>query len=121
MKFVINESKLNEIIWKYLDDNFPDLDYSNYIDENGDDDECAKIFHRGSFLDGDNIFRYYNKCWWKTDTYKGLEMLEKSPIIIFENSNEFISLESYFGDLWIPVFKKWFMKTFDLPVKTIEG
>ena len=29
-------------------------------------------------------------------------------------------LNGYFGDMWHEPFKNWFMKNFDLPVKTID-
>jgi hypothetical protein len=44
----------------------------------------------------------------------------KSPVLSFENLNEYESLKGYFGDKWEPVFKDWFFEIYGFKVKTIE-
>lgn len=120
MKFIIEESRLNKLITKYLDENLGDLNYNFHFDEHGNEDDSALVFYLGDYIDED-VFRYYKPSWWNKDaSYNAYHNWEKSPMIIFENSPIYHSLQGFFGDEWKEVFKKWFETNFGYPVKTIE-
>ena len=47
--------------------------------------------------------------------------LLSSLLILTSCEDEIIDqLKGMFGDMWVPIFKKWFTDTFSLPVKTVE-
>ena len=66
------------------------------------------------------IFNWYDKSYWNAERSDyAKRFYEKSPILDFENANDLDSLNGYFGDIWVPVFKKWFQDNFRIPVKSI--
>jgi hypothetical protein len=44
---------------------------------------------------------------------------DRSPVVVVDHPYD-DQLISYFNDQWEEPFKKWFMKNFNLPVKTVE-
>ena len=121
MKFIITENRVNEVITNYLDKNYGDLNWTYALNDDGDETDCAIEFYEGDYSDEEVKFRVYNKCWWKYNSSdNAMEMHKKSPILIFENYNEYNGLEGYFGDTWIEPFKKWFEDTYEFKLKTVE-
>ena len=121
MKYTINESRLENLIINYLDENLGDLNFNFYHDEYGNEHDSALEFYLGDYSDGESVFRYYKPLWWnKNSSYNAYHNWEKSPMIIFDNSSFYQSLQGYFGDEWKKVFKEWFEKNFGYPVKTVE-
>jgi hypothetical protein len=117
MKYIITEQKMNSLIRKYLNESYGDLNWDYYLDEEGNETDCAIVFYDGDYIDGEVKFRLYNECWWvKLEDIVRV----KSPVLSFENLNEYESLKGYFGDKWEPVFKDWFFEIYGFKVKTIE-
>ena len=123
MKIIIAESKLDSIILNYINDMFPieDIHFTEHMDEDGNPDDSAYSFYFGDYNDGEEIiFRWYGKEYWCGDDTEILRhRIEQSPVLYFEDSNDFNKLTSMFGDKWEPVFIKWFTKNFGLNVKTV--
>jgi hypothetical protein len=130
MKYIITESKLEEIIVNYLnkmyDVNNINWKYPLENDEETDDweeDPNRRYFYKGDDEYDDRIFLWYDKKYWNVEKIKMNDTVrnyyEKSPALDFENRNDLIILNGYFGDKWVPVFKKWFENHFGVPVKSI--
>ena len=130
MKYIITESKLEEIIVNYLnkmyDVNNINWKYPLENDEETDDweeDPNRRYFYKGDYEYDDRIFLWYDKKYWNVERIKMDDTVknyyEKSPALDFENRNDLIILNGYFGDKWVPIFKKWFEDNFGVPVKSI--
>ena len=129
MKYIITESKLEEIIVNYLNNMYDVNDISwKYPLENDDEDYAAHWeedpnrlhFYKGDDEYDDRIFLWYDKDYWNVERSDNAKNLyEKSPVLDFENGNDLNKLNGYFGDKWVPVFKKWFEDNFGVPVKSI--
>ena len=127
MKYIITESKLEEIIVNYLNKMYDVNDiswkYPLENDEETDDweeDPNRLHFYKGDDEYDDRIFLWYDKDYWNVERSDNAKNLyEKSPVLDFENGNDLNTLNGYFGDKWVPVFKKWFEDNFGVPVKSI--
>ena len=130
MKYIITESKLEEIIVNYLnkmyDVNNINWKYPLENDEETDDweeDPNRRYFYKGDDEYDDRIFLWYSKEYWDVEKIKMNDTVrnyyEKSPALDFENRNDLTILNGYFGYKWVPVFKKWFEDHFGVPVKSI--
>ena len=122
MKIILENKQAQNFILKYFDENYGDLNWKYYLDDEGNDTDCGIVYYSGDFDYDDIKFRLYRKCYWniKDGESAALEMYEKSPILIFEKSSEFEKLSGFFGDFWIPIFKDWFQKNYGYSVKTVE-
>lgn len=111
MKYIITESKLESAIISYLDDNFyPDYgwnenthgSYQQDVDKWGDlvffiNDEDSYIYYGCNAGEGDDMkFASYGSLY----HYK-CPLLSISPKVSKQ-------LNDWFGDMWKPIFKKWF-------------
>lgn len=121
MKYIITESKLDEVITKYLDELF-DVKNINYIhmpeydDEDGwNANENVVVFYFGDWGDEEICLTWYGKFYY----LKNKDMSHKCPVVDIEKEY-FYLLDGYFGDKWKEPFKKWFMVNFEYPVKTVE-
>lgn len=127
MKYIITESKLEEIIVNYLNNMYDVNDiswkYPLENDEETDDweeDPNRLHFYKGDDEYDDRIFLWYDKDYWNVErSDNARNFYEKSPILDFENVNDLEILNGYFGNKWVPVFKKWFEDHFGVPVKSI--
>jgi len=120
MRYLISENRFNNVIEKYLEENFSDLNRTN-AHGYGNESDCAAIFYRGDFDDDQTVFRHYDKCWWDAqDSNLSKIMWEKSPLLTFDNSQDYDSLTGFFNDLWKPVFIDWFFKKYRLPINFIS-
>ena len=130
MKYIITESKLEEIIVNYLNKMYDVNDiswkYPLENDEETDDweeDPNRRYFYKGDDEYDDRIFLWYDKKYWNVERIKMDDTVknyyEKSPALDFENRNDLTILNGYFGDKWVPIFKKWFEDNFGVPVKSI--
>ena len=114
---------MNEIekhIYEYIGELFPTSDMSygsieeyDYLTREYSQNDDKITFYSGGFADGEILFIYYTKDYWN-----GEELKEKmgETISIFQYKD--MSKLEQFGNLWQPVFKKWFMDEFELPIKT---
>jgi len=102
MKFVITESKLNQVIHNYLNRNFiPDIGWGPEIFEFVENEIEESDFY--AFTVDDFIFAVY----WGESQPNTLKMNK-----IFADR-----LTDLFGDRWIPIFINWFEKGTGLKVK----
>ena len=124
MKYIITESKLESAIISYLDENFiPDYGWNNntihptyqhHLDKWGDvvffiNDTDSYIYYGCNANAGpeDEFFAGYGH----------LHNYECPLLSIYPRVSE--QLNNYFGDMWKPVFKKWFENKVNLPIKTL--
>lgn len=122
-KFIITENRLETTIVNYLNKKYGGLTWTYGIDDDGDYNKCGLAYVKVDDYDYDDVFfRVYQKCWWDVQdgTTYSKEMFEESPILIFENTEDYNTLTSYFGKHWVELFKKWFEKTYDLELKTVS-
>lgn len=122
MRYIITESKLEQVITDYLNDLFPldNVNYTNpneYDDETGEDydDDTRVEFYLGDYEDEDTIFKWYDCEYFYPDS----PAQTICPIVVIEHPYD-DRLIAYFNDKWEEPFKKWFTENFDLPVKTVE-
>ena len=102
MKIIISENKVNQIIRKYLDDDFyPDYNWGPELHDFYKKD----VKRYGSYefqINDETAYVYYN-----TKTLEIYPWLDEK-------------LTSLFGNKWLPVFKEWFEENSGLKVKKIE-
>ena len=122
MKYIITESKLNEVIDDYLYELFPidNVHYTSpleYDDETGEEweDDNRYEFYLGDYGDEDTIFKWYDCGYFDP----GSRPKSTCPVVIVEHPYD-DTLFAYFGDKWEEPFKRWFYENFNLPVKTVE-
>ena len=123
MKYIITESKLDQVIYDYLDELFAagngntDILTLQTIDVDNEDVEGSYDFVNDDYYEGDNqeyLFslttaEYYKTIHPKYITQHELETLSnESPIVGIYDKDKLNQLNSYFGELWGPVFIKWF-------------
>jgi hypothetical protein len=95
MKYIISESKINQIILNYLNDNvYPDYSSGPYVHNFYQ----SQIDRFNSYTFGVNDEEAY--------TYYGLNDYNRNVLEIYGWLSE--KLTSLFGNKWIPVFREWF-------------
>jgi len=122
MKYIISESKLDGLIYDYIDKLFSErqLNYGHPLMYNDLGDEVENknayefFFETGS-SDEDVCFKWVDCGYFLNPS----PMSSLCPILIVENQFEW-RLNSLFQDLWKPIFRKWFIDKFNLPVTTIR-
>jgi len=134
MKYIITESKLEEIIVNYLNKMYDvnNINSKHPLEndeetDNWEEDPNRRYFYKGDDEYDDRIFLWYDKEYWDADKINATDTVtntvknyyEKSPTLDFENINDLTILNGYFGDAWVPVFKKWFEDNFGVAVKSI--
>ena len=120
MKIIISENKLDSYIYNFIDNyyNVDEINYSEFFDDDGNPTDAAYEFYIGDFdYDSDNLFRLYNKHYWKNPDFYRVEL---SPMLMIEDENFVRTLNTMFGDKWQDVFISWFKENFDFDVKTID-
>lgn len=122
MKYLIQESRLEEIIINYLNGIFPveEMSWMSPEEYNSDtklyeEDTNRIVFYLGPSTYDDAAFRWYNCEYFNPDS----EAQKICPTVAMENEFSGV-LNGYFGETWIEPFKKWFTLNFELPVKTVE-
>ena len=122
MKYIITESRLDDIVIEYLNGMF---DVSNvrstnpteYDDETGEnyDDDTRVEFYLGDYEDENTIFKWYDCGYFYPDS----PAQNICPTVVVEHPYD-DRLIALFNDKWEEPFKKWFTENFDLPIKTVE-
>jgi hypothetical protein len=109
MKYIIPESKINQIIYDFIKDRYyPDYNWGPELHDFYRKD--VKKHGAYDFMVNDKLaYRYYGEY----DGYDYLYLLEVEDWI----ANE---LTSIFNDLWMPIFIKWFEDNSGLEVKDFE-
>jgi hypothetical protein len=124
MKIIITENQLNNIeqhIYNYINELYDVSDMSYGEQEMYDFDNREYFmsddiyFYAGDFSYGKQEFILYQQGY-KTI---GDERILVGSVLFIEDEDK-IELLNQFGDLWEPVFKKWFKDNFDYEFKTID-
>jgi hypothetical protein len=92
-----------------------------YDDETGEEgeDECRMLFYLGDYEgDDEGIFRWYDECYWNTDTWQGEVQANRSPIVDIDEPYN-TRLYGMFGDLFKEPFKIWFEERYGIKVKSV--
>ena len=126
MEIKIQENRLNDIINKQFETMFDvnNINWTMIDDDYGNETDDAAVFYLGDYGDEEVLFRWYGENYWVNNDNEPTNfyniMVEKSPILEFENQNQKELLDNMFGDRWEKPFKIWFDKHFDIKIKTIE-
>lgn len=124
MEIKIQETRLNDIINKQFDSMFDvyNIHWTMVEDDYGDETDDAAVFYLGDYGDDEVLFRWYGENYWISDKMRNVNhiLLDKSPILEFEDLRKKELLDNMFGDRWEKPFKIWFDKHFDIKIKTIE-
>ena len=121
MKYLISESRLEELITDYFDETFPigEISWTNPIEEFEDgtegEDPNRLEFYLGDYGDDNTIFRWYGCEYFR----EGSHARKICPEVVVEGPYDRM-LNSYFSDNWEEPFRKWFIEKFNLPVKTVS-
>jgi len=119
-KYVISGSRLEKFMDEYFDKIFPMGEISwtyPYVDfEDGSEGEDPNVieFYLGEYGEDNNIFRWYGCDYFK----QGSNARDICPELVVEGPYD-VQLNSYFGDKWEEPFRKWFVKKFKIPCKTV--
>ena len=134
MKYLITESKLEQVIYDYIDKLFAaengktEIHKLNSIDEDGKEIDGAYDFVNDDYYDGDN--QDYLFSWTDNDYYESLTpnhitqheletLISKTPNVEIHDKNKVSTLNLIFNEMWKPIFNKWFQDKVNLPVKTL--
>ena len=119
MKYIITESKLESAIISYLNGNFyPDYGWADSYQE--DVDKWGDLVF---FINDVDSYIYYGcnmQEFGEHNSFEGYGSLNgfECPLLsIYPAVSE--QLNNYFGDMWKPVFKKWFEENTGLIVNQI--
>ena len=133
MKYIITESKLEQAIYDYLDELFSaengntEIHKLKSLDEDDKDIDNAYDLVNDDYYDGDNqdyLFswtgrEFYDNEKRKNYMSKGIKLIDLAPIVEIHDENKVRTLNSMFGEMWKPIFNKWFKDKVNLPVKTL--
>lgn len=127
MKVIINENKVFDTIYNYLDKYFDvndiNWDYGRDEDEDEGDFEIENknflIFYKGEWSGEDYtdiVFNYFNKEYYNDSPGS---WIENAPIleVMYEYGEH---LDTMFGNHWKEPMKKWFERFTNLPVNTVS-
>lgn len=133
MDYIIPQSKLSKSIYNYIDELFASENGDttiyklNSIDEDGEDMENSYDFVNDDYykVGSDYLFSWTGEDYYKSITPKyitqhEMEQLSKmAPNVEIVDTDRLISLNGLFGELWRPIFMKWFEDKTNLPIKTL--
>jgi hypothetical protein len=130
MKYLITESKLEQVIYDYIDKLFAaengktEIHKLNSIDEDGKEIDGAYDFVNDDYYDGDNqdyFFSWTGKEYYENHQRQsfGARLVNEAPIVEIHDKNKVMTLNSIFSEMWIPIFNKWFQDKVNLPIKTL--
>jgi hypothetical protein len=130
MKYLITESKLEQVIYDYIDKLFAaengktEIHKLNSIDEDGKDIDGAYDFVNDDYYDGDNqdyLFSWTGKEYYENHQSQsfGTRLVNEAPIVEILDKNKVMTLNSIFSEMWEPIFDKWFQDKVNLPIKTL--
>jgi len=124
MKYVITESKLEGAIINYLDKTFyPDYGWNENTRHGSYQEDVDRYGDLVFFINDQDSYIYYgcNANGGPEDeffaSYGNLNNYKCPLLLIYPKVSE--QLNSYFGDIWKPIFKKWFEENTGLTVNQI--
>jgi hypothetical protein len=129
MKYIITESKLNSAIYEYIDQLFHEgkkIEMVKHTRHGNDADEDVEVevegaydfFHKGE----PDLFIWTGKEYYDRPYNSSLfdKWRELAPIVEIVAYEKVDVLNNMFGDLWRPIFIKWFEDLFSLSIKTLK-
>ncbi len=129
MKYLITESKLNSAIYEYIDQLFHEgkkIEMVKHTRHGNDADEDVEVevegaydfFHKGE----PDLFIWTGKEYYDRPFNSSLfdKWRELAPIVEIVAYEKVDVLNNMFGDLWRPIFIKWFEDLFSLSIKTLK-
>jgi len=130
MKYLITESKLEQVIYDYIDKLFAaengktEIHKLNSIDEDGKDIDGAYDFVNDDYYDGDiqdYLFSWTGKEYYENHQSQsfGTRLVNEAPIVEILDKNKVMTLNLIFNEMWEPIFDKWFQDKVNLPIKTL--
>ena len=131
MKYLITESKLDDVIYNYIDELFAaengstEIHKLESINQDGENIEDVYDIVNDDYYDdnngGDYLFTWAGKKYYENHAHQsfGTRLVDEAPIVEINDGGKVKNLDSYFGNLWKPVFIKWFKDKVNLPIKTI--
>ena len=132
MKYIITESKLNSVIYDFMDELFgAEIHTLPGMDDNGDELVDAYDFVNDEYYGdegSDYLFSWTGKGYYESlieggnigkSEWKRLESL--APIVEIFSMYDKEKLNGYFGNAWKPVFKQWFKDKTGMDYKTLYG
>ena len=130
MKYIITESKLNSAIYEFMDKLFgAEIHTLPAIDDRGDEIVDAYDFANDDYYSdegSDYVFAWTGEGYYKSLNKDGhigkseWERLEsQAPLVEIFDKDALNQLNGYFGDVWIPVFKQWFIDKTGMDYKTL--
>ena len=132
MKVIITESKLEKVIYDFMDELFAaengnteihKLESLSASEELNEPIEGAYEFVNDDYYEHDQeyLFSWTGKEYYENHQRQsfGARLVNEAPIVEILDYERIKNLDSYFGDIWKPVFKKWFENKVNLPIKTL--
>jgi hypothetical protein len=129
VKYLIKESKLNSAIYEYIDQLFHEgkkIEMVKHTRHGNDADEDVEVevegaydfFHKGE----PDLFIWTGKEYYDRPYNSSLfdKWRELAPIVEIVAYEKVDVLNNMFGDLWRPIFIKWFEDLFSLSIKTLK-
>jgi hypothetical protein len=132
MKVIITESKLEKVIYDFMDELFAaengnteihKLESLSASEKLNEPIEGAYEFVNDDYYEHDQeyLFSWTGKEYYENHQRQsfGARLVNEAPIVEILDYERIKKLDSYFGDIWKPVFKKWFENKVNLPIKTL--
>lgn len=134
MKYLITESKINSTIYNFIDELFTSKDgKSKFKKVRGTDNEGSVLDDSFNFVNtnyhGEDfyvLFSWTGRGYYRTIYAQGditeleyVKSLSEVPFLEIFDKNAINSLNGYFGELWKPVFKQWFIDKTGMDYKTL--
>lgn len=127
MKYLIDNDRLFESIYNFINNEFVDdnLDWDYDINPDTEETETNILnFYGEKYSNGfqdEWTFQYIKRTYYEElqDDYFKNNWIDKAPILEFTDREWTQKMNSIFGDFWKPVFEKWFSENYNqFPVKT---
>ena len=130
MKYIITESKLNSVIYEFMDELFGSEIHTlpAVWDEDGEElDDAYDFVNDEYYTDGgsDYLFSWTGEGYYKSLIENGnikpewIKLASQAPIVEIFGIYDKEKLDGYFGDAWKPVFKQWFKDKTGMDYKTL--
>jgi hypothetical protein len=103
MKYLIRESKLYDVIYKYFDEKYDNLTYKKVKFASK---RFVILFFTHKYEVDKQVFTYFSE-----------NTMGEKGVLAFHYERDYF--DSIFSDLWIPIFKEWFFNTYGYKVNRI--
>ena len=120
---------MNSAIYNFIDELFvakngnTEIFKLDSVDEDGRAIVDAYDFVNDDYYEHDQeyLFSWTGKEYYENHQRQsfGSRLINEAPIVEILDYERIKKLDSYFGDIWKPIFKKWFENKVNLPIKTL--